>query len=156
MQKKEKYLHTLRQYRNKALNRESFLIAVDSRQYTLCVNNSNLIGGMAMKVSNCEVQGNVVSFDLACNSYEWIELAQKGFIGYVEFDFQKSYKGHLDKKMLKVMERTKKHYDEYPTFDNLLWILQNNPYGLDLVARLTMNYEELERCEWIKKEVYKK
>lgn len=109
-----------------------------------------------MKVSNCEFQGNVVSFDLACNNYEWIELAQKGFIGYVEFDFQKSYKGYLDKKMLKVMERTKKHYDEYPTFDNLLWILQNNPYGLDLVARLTMNYEELERCERIKKEVYKK
>ena len=64
---------------------------------------------MAMKVSNCDIQGVVVSFDLACTNDEWIELAQSGFINYVEFDFQKTYKGRLDKKMLKVMERTKKH-----------------------------------------------
>jgi hypothetical protein len=121
------------------------------------------------------LSGIVVSFDLTCSNKMWVELERYRFITFVssqstmhriaKFDLENSYNEYVDQRMINMMQRFKREYEENPTPENYLRLLYNNPAGFELTARLTTNYRCLRNvyeqrknhrlpewrkfCEWI-------
>lgn len=97
--------------------------------------------------------GIVVNFDLTFTNKGWVEAERYTFLNFVssqssmhrlaKFDYNTSYNESVDSRMIEIMKQLLDEYNENPTKENYLKLLDSNPAGFKLTARLTTNYRAL-------------
>lgn len=97
--------------------------------------------------------GIIVQFDLTTTNKMWVELQRYHFVDFVssgstihklaDFEFSQSYSEYVDKRIIDIMVELQRAFKENPTVENRLRLLNSNPAGFELTARLTTNYRQL-------------
>jgi hypothetical protein len=137
----------------------------------------------AMKLANTLIgsghdqflTGAIVQFDLTTTNKMWTELQRYHFVDFVsasstihklaDFNLSESYNQYVDPRIMAIMQELQRTYKENPSKENQLRLLNSNPAGFELTARLTTNYRQLktiykqrkdhllpewrEFCQWI-------
>lgn len=125
-------------------------MAVDTKTADLSMKRAENLANASGGGHNQFLSGILVAFDLTCSNKMWVELERYRFITFVssqstmhriaKFDLENCYNEYVDQRMINMMQRFKREYEENPTPENYLRLLYNNPSGFELTARLTTNY----------------
>jgi len=117
-----------------------------------------------------------VNFDVCLTVKCWTEAERYRFLEFVssqstmhcisKFELPEQYIGHVDPRIIEIMEELKQKYNQTKSEEDYLRLLYSNPCGFRLTARLTTNYRCLktiyaqrknhrlpewqEFCNWIK------
>jgi hypothetical protein len=97
--------------------------------------------------------GIIVQFDISTTNKMWTELQRYHFVDFVsasstihklaDFNLAESYSKYVDTRIVVIMQELQREYKENPSRERQLRLLNSNPAGFELTARLTTNYRQL-------------
>ena len=92
----------------------------------------------------------IVNFDLTFPVKAWTEIERYTFVTFcssqstmhriAKFDLDEAYNAYVDPRVVEIMKELATEYNENPTPENYLKLLNTNPNGFKLTARISTNY----------------
>ena len=135
----------------------------------VCVNENSIGRKRSEKLANTPIgsghsnylNGVIVQFDLNFTVKAWTEAERYHFFDFVssqssmhrltKMNFDNVFYSYVTENTKNEMKRLQEIYNENPTIENKLTLLYNCPTGLQLTARTTTNYRQLQ--QYINKDV---
>jgi len=102
---------------------------------------------------DCFLKGIIVQANLTAPSYWWPQFQRYHFADIIssqskmhclnKFDVESMCNGHVDYRILEILRTYIDSYNKNKTIDNFVNMVSNVPMGMNLTARVTLNYLQL-------------
>lgn len=102
---------------------------------------------------DCFLKGIIVNCDIRASNKWWVQFQRYSFQEIVssqstmhkihDMDFDTCYNKYVTVNTKKEMKRLKQEYEDDPCTEKFLQLLYNNPAGMMITARVTLNYLQI-------------